>query len=299
MISYLYNSVFDSPAQTLTNTVNTEGVMGKGIAKAFRERYPEMYSEYRKICMNRGLQIGNLHLWKGMDHWVLNFPTKTTWRQPSKIEYIEEGLNTFVKNFEALGITSISFPPLGCGNGGLNWQVVRPIMESYLGKISIPVYIHNLHVGAEFVPEHSEIIKIPDSFPQFLSDIMSSILENKSLFFTGSSDQPFRVLQKDDGLVVVRDGRERERISKEELENAWVGLRDGVLSTYRYPDENSRRNKSYLFPILKALPYVRTAPISRTGEEGQARAEGLFILRAPGKSADVSTSENSQAWLSL
>ncbi len=104
MLTYLYSSVFDSPAQTLVNTVNTVGVMGKGIAKSFRERYPSMYSEYRKLCDNGAHAIGNLHLWKGGDHWVLNFPTKTTWRLPSKLDYIEKGLETFVKNYEGMGI---------------------------------------------------------------------------------------------------------------------------------------------------------------------------------------------------
>jgi hypothetical protein len=80
MLVYLYSSLFDSPAQTLVNTVNTVGVMGKGIAKTFRERYPAMFSEYRKLCDSSEFSIGNLHLWKGDDHWVLNFPTKTSWR---------------------------------------------------------------------------------------------------------------------------------------------------------------------------------------------------------------------------
>jgi O-acetyl-ADP-ribose deacetylase (regulator of RNase III) len=91
MLTYLYTSLFDSPAQTLVNTVNTVGVMGKGVAKTFRERYPAMFKEYKKLCDGGALTIGSLHLWKSDDRWVLNFPTKTTWRLPSKLEYIQQG----------------------------------------------------------------------------------------------------------------------------------------------------------------------------------------------------------------
>ena len=103
MLTYLYASLFDSPAQTLVNTVDTVGVMGKGIAKTFRDRYPAMFAEYRKLCDRGELDIGKLHLWKGDDRWVLNFPTKTTWRLPSKLSYIEAGLQTFVSKYEKMG----------------------------------------------------------------------------------------------------------------------------------------------------------------------------------------------------
>src|SRR5271165_6585792 len=108
MLTYLHTSLFESPAQTLVNTVNTVGVMGKGIAKTFRERYPAMFAEYKKLCNAQELKVGGLQLWKGIDHWVLNFPTKTTWRLPSKLNYIEVGLQTFVNNYEKAGIISAS-----------------------------------------------------------------------------------------------------------------------------------------------------------------------------------------------
>ena len=156
MLAYLRTDLFSSPAQTLVNTVNTEGVMGKGVAKTFKQKYPEMFREYKRLCDRGDLRVGSLMLWRGQDKWVLNFPTKTTWRLPSQMPYLEAGLKRFVEVYENLGITSISFPPLGCGNGGLDWSDVKPLMEKYLKRVSIPVYIHDLHVGAEFVPEHLE-----------------------------------------------------------------------------------------------------------------------------------------------
>src|SRR5437773_477164 len=114
MITYVKGTLFESPAKTLVNTVNTVGVMGKGIAKRFKEIYPEMFSKYQHLCENKQLQIGKLWLYKTEHKWILNFPTKVHWRQPSRPEYIEEGLRAFAASYPTQGITSIAFPRLGC-----------------------------------------------------------------------------------------------------------------------------------------------------------------------------------------
>lgn len=131
MLVYVNQDIFKSPAQVLVNTVNTVGVMGKGIAKRYKEVYPEMYNQYRDLCENNLLQIGKLWLYKTDTKWVLNFPTKKHWRNPSKLEYIESGLQKFVSTYEEKKITSISFPQLGVGNGGLDWEKqVKPLKVS-------------------------------------------------------------------------------------------------------------------------------------------------------------------------
>lgn len=117
MITYIEGDLFNSPAQVLVNTVNTVGVMGKGIALEFKKRYPEMFKQYKKMCDEHKLTIGRLMLWYEQDHWLLQFPTKENWRNPSKIEYIEKGLAAFVKKYADYNISSIAFPKLGCGNG--------------------------------------------------------------------------------------------------------------------------------------------------------------------------------------
>jgi O-acetyl-ADP-ribose deacetylase (regulator of RNase III) len=299
MLTYIYASLFASPAQTLVNTVNTVGVMGKGVAKSFREQYPSMYTEYRRLCDRGVLTVGKLHLWKGENRWVLNFPTKTTWRLPSKLDYIEAGLKTFVATYESMGIVSASFPPLGCGNGNLNWSDVRPLMESYLNRINIPVYVHSLHVGAEFVPEHKEGHPAPTTLDEFWNQLKKTIFEHKGTFFTGEGSNLFNVRISNEGeLGIIRGGRQREKIPFEEIENSWVVLREGILSVDKFSDENSRRYKSYLFPILKSLPYVRSAPVSRKGHEGQTRAEALFFERQRGRRQDAHA-EQAQGCLSL
>lgn len=88
------------------------------------------------------LEPGKLYLWRKSEKWILLFPTKVHWRNPSKLEYIELGLKKFVDNWKKLGINSIAFPRLGCGNDNLNWNDVRPLMEKYLKDLPIDVYIY-------------------------------------------------------------------------------------------------------------------------------------------------------------
>lgn len=146
MIAYTDGDIFDSPAQTLVNPVNTVGVMGAGLAAQFKRRYPAMYKHYVVNCQAGQLQIGELWLWRAPvtpSRWVLNFPTKVDWRAPSKLEWIEAGLRCFVDTYSDMGITSVAFPFLGCGHGGLDWlSEVQPLMARHLDQLPIPVYVH-------------------------------------------------------------------------------------------------------------------------------------------------------------
>jgi O-acetyl-ADP-ribose deacetylase (regulator of RNase III) len=156
MYYYVETSLFQSPAQVLVNTVNTQGVMGKGIASIFKQLYPHMFSKYRQFCEDGQFKIGQLWLYKTPQRWILNFPTKQEWRRPSKVEYIEAGLKNFVATYREREITSVSFPMLGCGNGGLDWETqVKPVMEHHLSQLPINIYVH---VAAEnSLPEHLDI----------------------------------------------------------------------------------------------------------------------------------------------
>lgn len=97
MIKYINGDIFDSPAQVIVNTVNTVGVMGKGLALAFKQRYPKMFDQYKTVCEKNLLTVGKLMLFYEADHWILLFPTKTDWRKPSQLSYIESGLKIFVQ----------------------------------------------------------------------------------------------------------------------------------------------------------------------------------------------------------
>lgn len=121
-------NIFDSEMEALVNPVNCVGVMGAGLAKQFRERFPENYEIYRSYCNREILKPGFCFAVLENGKWIINFPTKNHWKDKSKIEWVEEGL-LFVKNNFPF---SIAFPKLGCGLGGLNWWEVKPLIEKYM-----------------------------------------------------------------------------------------------------------------------------------------------------------------------
>ncbi len=128
---------------TLVNTVNCVGVMGKGIAREFKLRYPQMYAHYTSVCKKKLLTPGKLLLWKHSYPWVLNFPTKNHWRYPSRIEYLEKGLFKFARTYSSCGIRSIAFPLLGALSGTLDPDRVYTLMERVLKPlpdIEIEIY---------------------------------------------------------------------------------------------------------------------------------------------------------------
>ena len=160
-IIFIKGNIFNSKAQTIVNTVNCVGVMGKGIALVFKLRYPKMFDLYKEHCKSKLIGIGKLWLYKGEENapWVLNFPTKFHWKYPSKIEYLEKGLQKFYSTYKDQGISSVAFPLLGTHNGGLDKQVVLNLMEVYLSKCEIDIEIY------EYVPE-----AVDDLYEHFASN---------------------------------------------------------------------------------------------------------------------------------
>lgn len=135
--------LFESKCSTIVNTVNCVGVMGKGIALEFKKRYPEMFMDYVLKCNRGDVKPGLPYVYQNSEGVsVLNFPTKDHWRSPSRLSYVIDGLDWFIENYERYNIESIAFPPLGCGNGGLSWSTVGPIMYQKLSKLPIQVEIY-------------------------------------------------------------------------------------------------------------------------------------------------------------
>jgi O-acetyl-ADP-ribose deacetylase (regulator of RNase III) len=120
----------------LVNTVNTEGIMGKGIALQFKKAWPAMFKDYEAACKRGDVTLGRMHVWETGSltgpRYIINFPTKGHWRARSKLVDIETGLRDLTRVIRELGITSIAIPPLGCGNGGLDWREVEPRMRRAL-----------------------------------------------------------------------------------------------------------------------------------------------------------------------
>lgn len=135
-------NLFASKMQTIVNAVNCRGVMGKGIALKFKQQYPNMYQNYRSLCQQKRITLGHPHLWTESDPWILNFPTKDDWKNKSTLASIEDGLRYLAEHVRTWGITSLAIPALGCGEGGLNWDDVRPLIQKYLGPLDIPIEIY-------------------------------------------------------------------------------------------------------------------------------------------------------------
>lgn len=137
MIEERQGSIFDAPVRALVNPVNTEGIMGKGLALEFRTRFPEAYASYRQACQRGELSTGRLHdYWAPDGRRIIHFTTKTAWRSPSRIEYIDAGLPALVDFVRMNAIESIAIPALGCGLGGLSWHVVKPKIEKAFGDLA-------------------------------------------------------------------------------------------------------------------------------------------------------------------
>lgn len=142
-INYVSGDIFSSSAEVLVNPVNTVGVMGKGLAKQFKLKYPDTFKKYRQFCLDKKFDTGQLWLSTEGNHKILLFPTKKHWRSPSKIEYIEQGLQKFTNIYSIKNIKSIAFPKLGCGLGDLSWKnQVKPLMEKYLTPLNIDIYVY-------------------------------------------------------------------------------------------------------------------------------------------------------------
>jgi O-acetyl-ADP-ribose deacetylase (regulator of RNase III) len=137
MIHYKNANLLDSEAEALVNTVNTVGVMGKGIALQFKNLFPNNFKLYSNACRANEIRVGSLFVTEensllGGRKIIINFPTKTDWRKPSEYCYIESGLIDLVRIIKERNIKSIAIPPLGAGNGGLDWNRVKALMEKHL-----------------------------------------------------------------------------------------------------------------------------------------------------------------------
>jgi O-acetyl-ADP-ribose deacetylase (regulator of RNase III) len=147
MIRYIQGNILESDAQALVNTVNTMGVMGKGIALQFKNAFPNNFRAYQEACKRKEISVGKLFVTKDCnlnsgEKIIINFPTKKDWRKPSEYTFIEAGLDDFLKIIEHYQIKSVAIPPLGAGNGGLEWEKVKQIVNQKLASTDVNVLVY-------------------------------------------------------------------------------------------------------------------------------------------------------------
>lgn len=147
MIKYITGNILESNAKALVNTVNTVGVMGKGIALQFKKAYHKNFKTYVDACKRKEIEIGKLLVTKDSnlnsgEKYIINFPTKKDWRKPSEYFYIELGLDDLIRVINEYNIDSVAIPPLGAGNGGLEWEKVKKIIERKLGNLDTEIIVY-------------------------------------------------------------------------------------------------------------------------------------------------------------
>ncbi len=310
MITYVDGNFFASPARVLVNTVNTVGVMGKGIAKEFKTIYPDMFKRYQKLCESGNLTIGQLDLYKTPNKWVLNFPTKKHWRSPSKPEYIEAGLKAFVELYANYGIDSIAFPALGCGNGGLNFpEVVKPLMEKYLSNLPITIftYPHKRNFGLPEYLSQKEMKLWLQSEPRSLAfsqvwDDVIELLEEKKKFKTLNSESKFEAITNNDegnpGIRIFKP--ESELIHKSDILDFWQQLRLFGFYVSTSAPAGLERRLSYLMSIFRELPYIGVVKLEAQNKpaamKGLQYYEPLLKQRSNGRSEQVGENVQLSLW---
>lgn len=205
--------IFSSKAQALINTVNCEGHLGKGIAYQFKKKYPEMEKEYVEVCKSGKLRPGILHFYQAHDKLIINFPTKDKWRAKSKMQYIEDGLLALSQEIVIRDIKSIAIPPLGSGNGGLNWHEVKARIKYHLNGLSDVV---NIEI---YEPVDTGIKNETEEKSNYITlSILSATkeLEKSGLFNTRNLEgtiEIFNIFSTGD-FNIIQQQKEFERIKK-------------------------------------------------------------------------------------
>ena len=181
MITFKTGNILDSEAQALVNTVNTVGVMGKGIALQFKKAYPNNFEAYRNACKSGEVKIGKLFISKDSnlnsgEKVIINFPTKEHWKNPSEYDFIEKGLDDLVQKIAKGNIKSIAIPPLGAGNGGLEWHKVKQIILDKLENLNIDVIVYEptAHIKEQLKKERIKLTKARALLLYLLYDLVKN-----------------------------------------------------------------------------------------------------------------------------
>jgi uncharacterized protein YwgA len=235
--------------------------MGKGVALEFRKRYPDMYADYVARCAAKQVRLGEPYLFRRPEPpWILNFPTKGHWRAVSRLHDIVAGLECLTRHYREWGITSLAIPPLGCGQGGLEWRVVGPVLLRYLEQLDIPVKLY-----------------APQGTPQAELDL-GFLAANNSPSLVADSGAPSKLNPAWVGLVEILARLDREpyrwpigRVAFQKI--AYFATQAGLPTGLRY----ARGSYGPFAPDLKSL-------VTRLVNNGLIREEqhGRMFAVRPG-----------------
>lgn len=199
MIHFIVGNLLESNAQALVNTVNTDGVMGKGIALQFKNQFPNNFKAYAKACKNGTIGIGNSFVYEeetllNGSKLIINFPTKTSWRKPSEYEYITKGLANLIDIIKEYQIQSIAIPPLGAGNGGLDWNQVKTLLIDYLQDLECNIYIYEPNTAIKEILKKERVALTPAR--AMLLTMLYDLVKNGEFISEFSAEKIAYFLQK-------------------------------------------------------------------------------------------------------
>lgn len=208
-MKFTKGNLLETNAHAIVNTVNTVGIMGKGIALQFKERFPMNFKIYADLCKKGQVQIGRMLVVRENslhgEKIIINFPTKTEWYKKSRYNYIEEGLKDLVKVIDEYEIKSIAIPPLGCGNGGLQWEKVRLLLEKYLNDLKIDITVYEPNDAVKEILQNEAVRKeygLTDARAMLLyalfqyerlGEVATVFAANKLAYFLQKSGEPLRL----------------------------------------------------------------------------------------------------------
>lgn len=212
MLKITTGNLLEASVDALVNTVNTEGVMGKGIALQFKQAFPSMYRAYELACKAKEVRLGHVHVYDlgglvGGPKWIINFPTKGHWKSKSRLNDIVSGLDDLVAQIRTLGIRSIAVPPLGCGYGGLSWVDVEPLIRKAfeaLPEVEVQLFAPtgapdaaSMPIGTarpKITPGRAALIAVVDRYKRGLLDPYVELLEiHKLMYFLQQAGQPLKL----------------------------------------------------------------------------------------------------------
>ncbi len=208
MIVYKNGDIFSEDAEAIINTVNCVGIMGRGLALQFKNRYPQNFKEYEIACKKEEVKPGQMFIYRTGQltnpKYIINFPTKRHWKGKSKIEDIESGLDDLIKTIHKFGIKSISIPPLGSGLGGLDWQIVRQKIEAKVANLDCKIVVFEpleekikKNISKD-IPKmtagRAALVELIDKYLKGLMDPFISLLEvHKLMYFMQEAGEPLRL----------------------------------------------------------------------------------------------------------
>lgn len=212
MIEIATGNLLEARVEALVNTVNTVGIMGKGIALQFKQAFPEMFRAYERACQRGDVTLGRMDVHDlgglvGGPRWIVNFPTKGHWRSKSRLEDVRSGLEDLVRVVLDSGIRSIAIPPLGCGHGGLDWSEVRPLIDAAfagLPEVKVLLFAPVATPEAKSMPNRTErprmtsgqaaLVVLMDRYLKGLLDPFVSLLEvHKLMYFLQAAGQNLKL----------------------------------------------------------------------------------------------------------